>query len=620
MSDSAFNADLDALVRGEAIASDDELTRFVSDLYGEEQNMTMPNALKLSIANDLGLAAADDHATISAPVSRRTMRASAPHRQSSRPWAIALTIAAAVLLALTGILRWGMPTTNDESDNRFLFSSPAIPTVAATPSASPEASAGAEQDWMRPIDADECVDDGGELPDASIEDLDSLPQREYVIVGPANEADAVAANEVVRQYISCENPVSFLSEQYAIEASLAGVQFSPALLVLMDRQLEDGISISQQLAEQGITLDDVVLTGDPGSDGYFVPNPTRTYVLEDGRIVVTFATVTGSSYFGQIWSGTVIVLTNEDDVWKIDDVPPICIGDCESVFRQYESLWKGFVWLQPIANEECELNANIPNGLTPAEVAAVRSRQYRACEQGGTAQSLQSSDYRVTEGQAAKPLSDEISTLYRQNGEMPGSLQRIANQQVEDTVPTFEFPSEPWTTFQPGSVVELSDGRVAVIEASVVTPEIVAGTTGRTSPFVTTALVWAVDGDSWLVDEEVTVCMGVCDSFWGDEPVATPESTPVAIVIPETCESGDDFVVDFTSHDRMVTIVRPGPGTGIQIGVLGFGTPLQYLCEAKETTNPTVDRMDAGQHWLLVRTEDGIEGWVREVDLREYEP
>jgi hypothetical protein len=42
------------------------------------------------------------------------------------------------------------------------------------------------------------------------------------------------------------------------------------------------------------------------------------------------------------------------------------------------------------------------------------------------------------------------------------------------------------------------------------------------------------------------------------------------------------------------------------VATLDPGTPLQYLDE--QTTG------DDGSIWLLMKTEDGVEGWLREVD------
>jgi hypothetical protein len=46
---------------------------------------------------------------------------------------------------------------------------------------------------------------------------------------------------------------------------------------------------------------------------------------------------------------------------------------------------------------------------------------------------------------------------------------------------------------------------------------------------------------------------------------------------------------------------------------LSPATPLQFLGEEEPTTNP-----GDGERWMRFRTEDGQEGWVREIDTGPY--
>src|SRR5699024_1819292 len=106
--------------------------------------------------------------------------------------------------------------------------------------ASPASSPVADRGWMQPITPEECViEDSGELPGAAPEDFDAYPAREYTVVGPADPADAYAANDVARQYFACGYPPVLLSERAAIEAALSGDEFSPYSVVTLDRQLID---------------------------------------------------------------------------------------------------------------------------------------------------------------------------------------------------------------------------------------------------------------------------------------------------------------------------------------------------------------------------------------------
>jgi hypothetical protein len=83
-----------------------------------------------------------------------------------------------------------------------------------------------------------------------------------------------------------------------------------------------------------------------------------------------------------------------------------------------------------------------------------------------------------------------------------------------------------------------------------------------------------------------------------NQPTVAPATTPTTNAFEETHQSNPDFTVNF----------RPGPSidSGDPVATLDPGTPLQYLDE--QTTG------DDGSIWLLMRTQDGIEGWLREVD------
>jgi hypothetical protein len=82
------------------------------------------------------------------------------------------------------------------------------------------------------------------------------------------------------------------------------------------------------------------------------------------------------------------------------------------------------------------------------------------------------------------------------------------------------------------------------------------------------------------------------------EPTVAPASTGTAIAFLPTYQSNPDFSVNF----------RPGPSidSGEPVATLDPGTPLEYLDE--QTTGAD------GSIWLRVKTQDGIEGWLRDVD------
>lgn len=60
--------------------------------------------------------------------------------------------------------------------------------------------------------------------------------------------------------------------------------------------------------------------------------------------------------------------------------------------------------------------------------------------------------------------------------------------------------------------------------------------------------------------------------------------------------------------------LRPGPAvsSGAPRAQLDPGTELQYLGETRRSEDPNAD---GDLNWLQFRTEDGLEGWIREIDV-----
>lgn len=92
--------------------------------------------------------------------------------------------------------------------------------------------------------------------------------------------------------------------------------------------------------------------------------------------------------------------------------------------------------------------------------------------------------------------------------------------------------------------------------------------------------------------------------------------------IEETEPNSGEFVPDFQVDANGPVNLRPGPGvaSGDAIVAVPDQTPLLFLDEEQETEDPGRDGMDAGQVWMMFRTEDGQEGWIREIDVSEYVP
>lgn len=74
----------------------------------------------------------------------------------------------------------------------------------------------------------------------------------------------------------------------------------------------------------------------------------------------------------------------------------------------------------------------------------------------------------------------------------------------------------------------------------------------------------------------------------------------------------------FRATHRVISEVtinfRPGPGvnSGEPVAQLEPGTELQYLNETQDSQDPDAD---GDLRWLKFRTEDGLEGWIREIDV-----
>ncbi len=112
-----------------------------------------------------------------------------------------------------------------------------------------------------------------------------------------------------------------------------------------------------------------------------------------------------------------------------------------------------------------------------------------------------------------------------------------------------------------------------------------------------------------------------------EDPPPAEEETPAPDAsgdnqADQTEEDPDAFTPDFQVDSDQSVNLRPGPGvaTGDAIIAVPIASPLMYLDEEQATTDPERDQMEEGQVWMKFRTEDGTEGWIRELDVSEYQP
>jgi Bacterial SH3 domain len=102
-----------------------------------------------------------------------------------------------------------------------------------------------------------------------------------------------------------------------------------------------------------------------------------------------------------------------------------------------------------------------------------------------------------------------------------------------------------------------------------------------------------------------------------EEPTAAPaEPTAAQSAGAPATPAAEDFEPTHQIGAAQSVNFRAGPSTGDSIiEALSPATPLQYLDEDAPTSNPA-----DGDRWMRFRTEDGQEGWVREIDTTTYQP
>lgn len=92
------------------------------------------------------------------------------------------------------------------------------------------------------------------------------------------------------------------------------------------------------------------------------------------------------------------------------------------------------------------------------------------------------------------------------------------------------------------------------------------------------------------------------------------DSLPTPTPPTDEAEDEDGFDPDYQTGGERINL-REGPSTATSIvATLDPSTPLLYLDE-EAPTDSSVD----GDRWMRFQTEDGQEGWMREIDTTEFQ-
>lgn len=383
-------------------------------------------------------------------------------------------------------------------------------------------------------------------------------------------------------------------------------------------QIEAGKRVSSYLEAQGVTTftqrapADVV---DPGiSDwpataldgGYYADNTPGWYTVPmpgvlvqfpDGRIgVPTLRMVTNDDLWayeqGQPYaSGSLGVFAHVGDTWLLDETLGLCIGDCDTYWQDVATPYGESQWLHPVQGSECQpVSADTYRDYTrprdytilfaPASdgIGVVRqSRARDACMGIGTTPPATPSDgFQTTRHTAedAVRLSPEqasqaqaLSAAYEASGytvfrRAPEGVDfkdahLVLNQRIDKDGQSSVITYTP--VYLADDAVGLADGRIAIPTTFLIADDASWATAQQQPSQVTTLTIWASIGETWLIDEQLPLCIGNCDAYW--QGVTSPQGTPTdpnaSIVWPDASPSATAPEAPRAGGDNL----RPGTET-----------------------------------------------------------
>jgi hypothetical protein len=100
----------------------------------------------------------------------------------------------------------------------------------------------------------------------------------------------------------------------------------------------------------------------------------------------------------------------------------------------------------------------------------------------------------------------------------------------------------------------------------------------------------------------------------GGDSGAQTQSQSAPTQQPEPTPTTTEFRATHRVSSEVAINLRPGPAvsSGDPVDSLQPGTELQYLNETQDSQDPNAD---GDLRWMKFRTKDGLEGWIRQIDV-----
>jgi hypothetical protein len=283
-------------------------------------------------------------------------------------------------------------------------------------------------------------------------------------------------------------------------------------------------------------------------------------------------------------SGQVVILANQDGMWRVDDTLPVCKGNCDAFWAEFANPFgipnpapvADVEWLSWVTPQECtaepmttEEYAEVmreepdisgrsyevvgPADPTTAADAAMAARAQLSCVAYGNAdeaRSLQTDAYTFFQSASASrtTTNEELQeqmflhsmdlSLQFPTMEAGAMVMTIDEEPHPDLIRSWREQGVPagggffHPAYDPAQVMSLADGRVA-IPATLLWwrldgPDGMPVTNGEPIP-TQLAVMQQVDGQ-WKVDEMLNLCYAEeCVAMWeqmGLLPIATPMASP----------------------------------------------------------------------------------------------